>query len=303
MPITSSCHANGTALYSLTATTIPSRSGRWQEAYGIRRDVRVINLSLLNAPWYIKQLMHLEPRVPVSFTDDEVKRLEHVPNPFTQPVRDSLRRAGIAVNLPARSEQNVLRIQDQMVVNIVDANAWRKPIYFALTVAEDNFVGLAPFLQMQGLAYRVMPRETAERDKMDIGRSVYLLDHVFRFRGLGDGRRVKSETAEELLTNYGAVFLQIALTLREPLITLRRELEGLEKAADKSPDLQNALFQKRRAYDDTLSMALGKLDECMRLMPWDRRPRAVKAEILTGSGRVAEAESVMRDALEQGKPE
>ena len=43
-----------------------------QYVEGIRADVRVINLSILNAPWYIKQLRDLPPKVPISFSDDYI---------------------------------------------------------------------------------------------------------------------------------------------------------------------------------------------------------------------------------------
>lgn len=51
-----------------------------QDIEGVRRDVRVINLSLLNTPWYIKQMKNRwnwdSPPVPISLTDEQVDRIE-----------------------------------------------------------------------------------------------------------------------------------------------------------------------------------------------------------------------------------
>lgn len=65
-----------------------------QDVEGVRRDVRVVNLSLLNTPWYILQMKNKynyeAPPVPISFTDEQVRRLEDKfrferPGDFYQP--------------------------------------------------------------------------------------------------------------------------------------------------------------------------------------------------------------------------
>ena len=159
-----------------------------QEAYGIRKDVRIVNLSLLNTDWYIKQLKDLDPKVPISYNYAQIEGLIHELNPFVEPTPYVMQNAGINIVIPGRKQLNALRIQDKMVINIVDSNKWRKPVYFAVTVSEDNFMGLDPYLQMQGLAYRIMPAVVPQDKKIDIDKTVYFLDKVYRFRGLGDGK-------------------------------------------------------------------------------------------------------------------
>jgi len=47
-----------------------------QEVEGIRKDVKVVCLSLLNTGWYIRQLRDQEPQIPIRLTDRDIAILE-----------------------------------------------------------------------------------------------------------------------------------------------------------------------------------------------------------------------------------
>lgn len=270
-----------------------------QEAYGIRRDVRIVNLSLVNTKWYIKQLKRNDPKVPISYTEKQIEsEIDHRLNPYTEPTNYTLPNAGITVNLPTRQQLNALRVQDLMVVNIVDANAWKKPIYFAVTVSDDNLMGLGPYLKMQGLVYRVMPQVVTDADRLDIPRTVHLLDYVYKFRGLGDGKAQLNDTSEKLLSNYAASYIQITLALRKPLMDMKNEVTMLSAQKDSTGQIKSLLDTKKKAYEDSLSLVLNKLNQCVAMMPWDWRPRMLRHETLMGHGKPLEAEEKMREALE-----
>jgi tetratricopeptide (TPR) repeat protein len=165
-----------------------------QNVEKIRQDVRVVNLSLINTNWYIKQMKN-QWGVPISLTDKEIDRL-------------SFRRT---------EDGKVLRIQDQMIDNILETNNWKYPVYFAVTVSGENKIykekPIDDHLRMEGMAYRVV-KETGEmmvepeimRDK---------LFNVFRFRGVNDPKVHKDENDERLLLNYTSCFLALADTLRK----------------------------------------------------------------------------------------
>ncbi len=282
-----------------------------QEAEGIRRDVRIVNLSLLNTHWYIKQLKDLEPTVPISFSHSQIDALNHELNPIKESIPYRMSNANITVMLPGRNEKNALRVQDKMVLNIVDSNKWRKPIYFAVTVSDDNMMGLQPYLQMQGLAYRIYPQHVAADDRVDLERTIHLLDNVYRFRGLGDGSVTLNETTEKLMSNYAASFIQAALTLEPSLRRMKAEIKSLENAAadtaqaDSVAPAPGTLALTRAAYNDTLDLVVNKLDQCISLMPWDWRPRTLRHRILEDHGRYEEALRRIREArqIEPDNPE
>ncbi|MEK6615522.1 MAG: hypothetical protein AABZ32_05340, partial [Bacteroidota bacterium] len=46
---------------------------------------------------------------------------------------------------------------DLLILDILAANNWTRPVYFAVTVGPDAFVGLEKNFQIEGLAYRLVP--------------------------------------------------------------------------------------------------------------------------------------------------
>lgn len=90
-----------------------------------------------------------------------------------------------------------VRVQDLMVKEIIEANNWERPIYFAVTCSEDSKIGSSDYLRMEGMAFRLVPEKSKGRDgfvepnilaanlKEAVG---YSKDYQpgFKFRGLND---------------------------------------------------------------------------------------------------------------------
>ncbi len=132
-----------------------------QQVEGIRKDIIVANLSLLNTSWYIKQLQRENIDNPfIDMSEKEIdnidfkawsKKLISIPAP-----KDSLNASGsIEWELRPTYFDVALRVQDLMVLRIIKDNNWNRPIYFAVTVSPNSMLNLDDYLTMEGLTYRL----------------------------------------------------------------------------------------------------------------------------------------------------
>jgi hypothetical protein len=118
-----------------------------------------------------------------------------------------------------------VRDQDLLVRDIVETNKWERPVYFSVTVASSNFIGLDRYLQMQGMALQVMPFEMRSSDGqypinkaimrqclMDSPSKVYTGPHYgFRFTNLKNPNVYYDDNARRLSLNYRNPFMRLAV--------------------------------------------------------------------------------------------
>ena len=54
-------------------------------------------------------------------------------------------------------KKNYMPKAEMMVLDLLANNNWKRPIYFAITVGSDSYMGLEKYFQIEGLAYRLVP--------------------------------------------------------------------------------------------------------------------------------------------------
>ncbi|HEX6790633.1 MAG TPA: DUF2723 domain-containing protein [Candidatus Krumholzibacteria bacterium] len=189
-----------------------------QEVEGFRRDVRVVNLSLLNTPWYIKQCRDNEPKVPISWTDDEIDRLQPVP-----------------------SKDGWVLVRDIAVDHILRTNMFKRPTYFAVTIPPATFAPYKDIIEMEGLAYKVVPRRG--ENMINAPKLEDCITHQYQYGGIltADWTRDKSvylqPYIEHLIQNYSAAFVQLAY-VKHDAKDFASALKYMQVAGQISPRLE-----------------------------------------------------------------
>jgi hypothetical protein len=221
-----------------------------QNAEGVRRDIRIVNLSLVNIDWYVLQLKNSEPfgakKVPISMSDDEIKVLgtnyyaQLPPPPAKLPavpkskweeygITDTSQIGDMTFNIPPVNQfqgQKVIRMQDIIIYDILQTGKWERPVYFALTSGTGERIGLEAFLDLQGMALEVTPvKKRLAGGRFGINQKVFeqqlLSENVqpskefqrgFIFHNYNNPKIFMEEQAQDILDTYRALY---AMNARE----------------------------------------------------------------------------------------
>ncbi len=214
-----------------------------QEVEGVRQDVRVANLSLLNTPWYINQLKHQWSRssapLPISLEDSQIREIgprawrpTEITLPVNKPAIFGDSEVGISISdtsmiespmkwtlegRPLSEDLNFLHAADQAALNIIMTNArdnWKRPIYFAVTVSPDGQLDLQDYFQLEGQAHRVVP---IKHNQGFLGRVAPGITaerlRGFRLNNLDDPDVYFDQNIRNMLDNYRSVFAHTAQSL------------------------------------------------------------------------------------------
>ena len=181
-----------------------------QQVEKVRTDVRVVNLSLANTGWDMRQLKNIWG-VPLSFTDHQLENM----------------------NLVQLPNGKVLRVQDQIIDNIMETNRWKYPVHFSTTVSPENRVykgeSIDDHLMMEGMVYLVVPNEGKA---VNVQKTEEILFQKMKFRGLSDPKVYKDWNEENMTVNYSGIFLNLADTLRRA-----KEYEKAIQIAEKNIEI------------------------------------------------------------------
>jgi len=198
-----------------------------QGVLGVRRDVVVSNLSLMNTPWYTHQLLARDSLLlsypgqlvdslrpvfiwgpnffhvsPEGMPETDITDREILDRTFTGSWPWNVSSGALCISVPSMGlgSQGSLAMQDLLLLDMIKrVPIHGRPVYLAGTVSRDNRVYVEDYLLMEGIAYRVM--DTPQVSEIDPGRS-WSLVNGYRYTGLQDPGVYKDDQAVQIARNY-----------------------------------------------------------------------------------------------------
>jgi tetratricopeptide (TPR) repeat protein len=193
-----------------TATTLKLREEamayKKTQLRGIRPDVTIANLSLLNTPWYIRQLRDKEG-IEFNIKDEYIDQIE----PYRAPSTDTIvvRGAEPGDSLVLRVKKDTpMYIKNIATLQIIKDNFGKRPIYFGVTIPDEETksIGIDRNLRNEGMVDRLVPDN--QRAKANYPRLLNNIEHVYEYRSIFDTKCYKDENIVRLIGNYGAGFIR-----------------------------------------------------------------------------------------------
>jgi len=246
-----------------------------QDVESVRRDVRVANLSLLNTDWYIKQLKNTEPhgtpKIKMSLSDQQIERIgpnqwktRRIDIPIYPKTYEEfgiidtsiINQGKISWNMEPTvnfGSVKAIRAQDIVAMDIVRSNMNERPVYFAVTTPDNSKIGLNDYLEMEGLAFRVVPRKSRDFSSAinpDIlwGQLMNEPDGYsenyqpgFKFRGINDSTIFMDHNHERLTLNYRNSYIRLAIYYSYAEKNSEKVVQVLDMMEEKIPRKLNPI--------------------------------------------------------------
>jgi len=156
-----------------------------------------------------------------------------------------------------------------MVLNIMMTDNWRKPVYFAVTVSDQNKIGLNPYMRMDGMAFKVIPFKGIEISAHRLWENLF---DKFLFRNLNNPKVYLDDKTKGLLINYRSAFLRLAAYYR-----MKKQMNKVIKVLDRMEFLMPESLIP--IPDDRVVLSIGKMYwDAGKPEEFERRAKAIIAK-------------------------
>lgn len=130
-----------------------------------------------------------------------------------------------------------------VILDLLNTNEWKRPIYYAVTVGSDSYLGLNRYLSLEGMAYRITPKTGglfSKGETVNIDRTYDNLMHKFKWGGIAENPNIYlDENNLRMTSTLRFMFVRLADALMKENDKLEIEndyCELLKWAISQNPD-------------------------------------------------------------------
>jgi len=256
--VLNTCEENAFLFTAGDNDTFPLWALQW--GLGIRQDVRIINLSLLDTDWYAIQ-MRDNFDVPISLTDAQIiqnKRMIQghlIPIP-DEPYYDPLRKQSHLLTTFPNENGQLVRAAHQLTENILINNQWENAVYFANFPPAEVGIDLVAHSKKVGIIYQITKEE--DNTAIDVDESYRLFTEVYKFRNLDDPKYYRDETQTTMALGLAQKYYDTYKALAAENDTARA-LEVFDGLVERIPEYWQASLSRHDV--DSLFGREGKTTE------------------------------------------
>ncbi len=217
-----------------------------QEVEGVGTDLRVCNLSYLQTDWYISQMKrpyYESEGLPISWeykdfmpgqnevvwVDNKLGSALSIEKAFQFLRSDDKRTKRDGDNyiptdqlyfdgpdgerIEIKKARRFTR-SEMMVLEMLEQNDFKRPIYFAVTVGDDYYLGLRPYFELTGLAYRITPVKSKDgRARVNTEVMYENMLHRFKYGNMDKEGIYIDENLMRMCHTHRMMFLELAEAL------------------------------------------------------------------------------------------
>ena len=275
-----------------------------------RNDVRACNLSYLQTDWYIDQMKrpyYNSPGLPISWDYADYmpgkNEIAWVENRLNAPLEVKKAYQFLHSNDPRTKRDGEGYIpsdqlyvfspdsqkimfkkarrftrSEMMVMEMLSTNEWKRPMYFAVTIGSDYHLGLDPYLELTGMAYRITP-ERSKDGKPRVNTEIMYdnMLHKFKYGNMNVPDIYIDENTMRMCRTHRMMFCQLAEALyyegkhdkaMEVLDFAEEVLPGYNVTYDYTSGTMAALYYAMDEIEKGNAIMSALADNCVEYMEW-----------------------------------
>ena len=169
------------------------------------------------------------------------------------------------IDIKGVATKSYLTRSEMMILEMLSTNQWKRPMYFCTTVGDSYQLGLDPYMEMTGLAYRITPyRNPSGGPRVNSEKMYDNMMHKFRFGNVNKPGIYLDENTMRMCYTHRYAFIQLA----QQLIwegQKEKALEVLDYCEEQLPGYNIPHTNGSGYYLAALYFRLGKEEKAMEI--------------------------------------